>query len=93
MFPHGEPEFTHKMKDHISLADYVMARMLMPENIGCKFMAAPARYYPETQIIDSSTGEPYASDADVDQVDQHGMQITTCQFLRVIWSILIIRLS
>jgi hypothetical protein len=84
LFPRGEPGFTNEMKDCISPADYVMARMLMPEKIGRKYMTAPARYYSETQIIDSSIGEPFASDEDVDQVDQHAMQISTCQFLRVL---------
>jgi hypothetical protein len=95
LFPHGEPGFTNEMKDHISPSpvDYVMVRMLMPKKIGCKYMIAPARYYSETQIIDSCTGEPFASDEDVDQVDQHGMQITTCQFLRVNWFILMFRLA
>ncbi len=83
LFPHGKPGFTNEMKDHISPEDYVMARMLMPKKIGRKYMTAPARYYSETQIIDCCTREPFASDEDVDQVDQHGMQITTCQFLRV----------
>jgi hypothetical protein len=83
LFPHGEPEFTNVMKNHISPANYVIARILMPEKIACKYMTAPAIYYPEPQIIDPCTGEPFASDEDVDQVDQHGMQITTCQFLRV----------
>jgi hypothetical protein len=46
-------------------------------------MTAPARYYSETQIIDSRIGEPFASDEDVDQVDKHAMQLSTCQFLRV----------
>ncbi len=78
LFPHGEPGFTNEMKDHISLADYVMARMLVHEKIGRKYMTAPARYYSETQIIHHRTVEPFASDEDVDQVDQHGMQITTC---------------
>ncbi len=86
LFPHGEPGLTNEMKDHISPAGYVMARMLMPKKIGCKYMTAPARYYSETLIIDCHTGEPFASDEDVDQVDQHGMQRTTCQFLRVISS-------
>jgi hypothetical protein len=36
LFPHGEPGFTNDMKDRISPADYVMARMLMPEKIGHK---------------------------------------------------------
>jgi hypothetical protein len=95
LFPHGHGEsgFTNEMKDHISPADYVMARMLMPDKIGCKHMTAPARYYSETQIIDSCIGEPFASDEDVDQVDQHGMQITTCQFLRVNRFILMFRLT
>ncbi len=65
----------------------------MPKKIGCKYMTAPARYYSETQIIDSHTGEPFASNEDVDQVDQHGMQLTTCQFLRVNWFILMFRLA
>jgi hypothetical protein len=56
-------------------------------------MTVPARYCSETQIIDCCTGEPFASDEDVDQVDQHGMQITTCQFLRVNWFILMFRLA
>ncbi len=81
------------MKDHLSPADYVMARMLMPKKIGRKYMSAPARYYSETQIIDSCTREPFASDEDVDQADQHGMQITVCQFLRVNWFILMFRLA
>ncbi len=93
LFPHGEPGFTNEMKDHISPADYVMARMLMPKKIGRKYMTAPARYYSEAQIIDSRTGEPFASDEDVDQVDQHGMQITTCRFLRVNRFILMFRLA
>jgi hypothetical protein len=93
LFPHGEPGFTNEMKDHISPADYVMARMLMPEKIGRKYMTAPARYYSETQIIDCCTGERFASDEDVDQVDQHGMQITTCQYLRVNRFILMFRLA
>ncbi len=62
LFPHGEPGFTNEMKDRISPVDYVMVRMLMPEKIGCKYMTAPARYYSETQIIDSHIGEPFASD-------------------------------
>ncbi len=53
LFPHGEPGFKNEMKDHISQADYVMARMLMLEKIGRKYMTAPARYYSETQTIDS----------------------------------------
>jgi hypothetical protein len=93
LFPHGEPRFTNEMNDHISPADYVMARMLMPEKIGHKHMTAPARYYSETQIIDCHTGGPFASDDDVDQVDQHGMQITTCRFLTVNWFILMFRLA
>ncbi len=44
-------------------------------------------------IQDRFTGEPFASDEDVDQIDQHGMQITTCQFLRVNWFILMFRLA
>ncbi len=44
LFPHGEPGFTNEMKDHISPADYVMGRMLMPKKIGHKYMTAPARY-------------------------------------------------
>ncbi len=81
------------MKDHISPVDYVMARMLLPEKIGRKYMTAPARFYSETQIIDSRTGEPFASDEDVDQVDKHDMKITTCQFLRINWFILMFRLA
>jgi hypothetical protein len=73
LFPHGEPGFTNEMKDHISPVDYVIMRMLMPEKIGHKYMTPPARYHSETQIIDSCTREPFASDEDVDQVDQHGM--------------------
>ncbi len=56
-------------------------------------MTAPARYYSESHIINSHTGEPFASDIDVDQVDQHGTQITTCQFLRLNWFILMFRLA
>ena len=93
LFPHGEPGFTNEMKDPISPADYVMARMLTAEKIGCKYMTAPARYYSEIQIIDRRTGEPFASDEDVDQVDQHAMQIFTCQFLRVNWFMLMFRLA
>jgi hypothetical protein len=93
LFPHGEPGFTNEKKEHINPADYVMAWMLMPEKIGRKYMAAPARYYSETQIIDSCTGEPCASDEDVDQVVQHGMQISTCQFLRLNQFILMFRLA
>jgi hypothetical protein len=94
LFPHAEPGFTNEMKDSISPVDYVvMARMLMPEKIGRKYMTAPARYYSETQMIDSCIGEPFASDEDVDQVDQHAMQITTCQFLRVNWFMLMFRLA
>jgi hypothetical protein len=93
LFPHGEPGFTNVMKDHISPADYVMAGMLMPKKIGRKYMTAPTKYYSETQIIDSCPGEPFASDEDVDPVDQHGMQITTCQFLRVNGFILMFRLA
>jgi hypothetical protein len=52
---HGEPGFTNEMKDHMSRADYVMARMLMPKKFGRKYTTAPARYYSETQIIDSCT--------------------------------------
>ncbi len=37
LFSHGEPGFTNEMKDRISPADYVMARMLMPEEIGRKY--------------------------------------------------------
>jgi hypothetical protein len=69
LFQHGEPGFTNEMKDCISPADYVMARMLMLEKIGRKYMARPPGYYSETQIIDSCIGEPFASDEDVDQVD------------------------
>jgi hypothetical protein len=76
-----------------SIVDYVMARMLMPKKLGCKYMTALARYYSETQILDHCTGEPFASDEDVDQVDQHGMLITTCQFLRVNWFILMFELA
>jgi hypothetical protein len=93
LFPNGEPGFTNEMKDCISPADYVMARMLMPEKIGCKYLTAPPRYYSETQIINSHIGEPFASDEDVDQVDQHAMQISTCQFLRVNWFMLMFRLA
>jgi hypothetical protein len=78
------------MKDLISPVDYVMVRMLMPEKIRRKNMTAPARYYSETQIIDSCTREAFASDKDADQVDQHGMQKSTCQFLRVNWFILMV---
>jgi hypothetical protein len=67
LFPHGEPGFTNEMKDCISPVTYVMARMLMPEKIGRKYMTAPARYYSKTQIIDSHIGEPFASDEDVDK--------------------------
>jgi hypothetical protein len=56
-------------------------------------MTAPARCYSETQIIDSHIGEPFASDEDVDQVDQHAMQISTCQFLRVNQFMLMFRLA
>ncbi len=70
-----------------------MARMLMPEKIGRKYMTAPARYYSETQIIDSHIGEPFYSDEDVDQVDQHAMQISTRQFLRANWFMLMFRLA
>jgi hypothetical protein len=93
LFPHGEPGFTNEMKDRISPVDYVMARMLMPEKIGHKYMTAPARYYSETQIIDSCIGEPFASDDDVDQVDQHAMQLSTCPFLRVNQFMLMFRLA
>jgi hypothetical protein len=34
LFPHGEPGLTNEMKDCISPANFVMARMLMPEKIG-----------------------------------------------------------
>ncbi len=69
LFPHGKPGFTNELKDRICPTDYVMARMLMPEKIGRKYITAPARYYSETQIIDSCIAEPFASDEDVDQVD------------------------
>ncbi len=65
----------------------------MPEKIGRKYMTAPARYYSETQIIDSRIGEPFASDEDADQVDQHAMQISTRQFLRVYRFMLMFRLA
>ncbi len=42
LIPHGEPGFTNEMKDCMSPADYVLARMLMPEKIGRKYMTAPA---------------------------------------------------
>jgi hypothetical protein len=93
LFLHGEPGFTNEMKDRISPVDYVMARMLMPENIGPKYMTAPARYYSETQIIDSCIEEPFASDEDVDQVDQHAIQISTCQNLRINWFMPMFRLA
>jgi hypothetical protein len=93
LFPHGEPGLTNEMKDHISPADYVMARMLMSEKIRHKYMTAPARYYSETQIIDCHIGEQFASDEDVDQVDQHAVQISTCQFLRVNRFMLMFRLA
>ncbi len=71
-----------------------MARMLMPEKTGRKYMRAPARNYSETQNIDSCIGEPFASDEDVDQVDQHAMQIlSTGQFLRVNQFMLMFRLA
>jgi hypothetical protein len=93
LFPHGEPGFTNEMKDPISPADYVMARMLTPEKIGRKYMTAPARYYSEAQIIDSHIEEPFASDEDADQVDQHAMQISTYQYLRVNGFMLMFRLA
>jgi hypothetical protein len=65
----------------------------MPKKTGHLDMTAPTRYYSEILIIDSHTGEPFASDEYFDQVDQHGMQITTCQFLRVNWFILMFRLA
>jgi hypothetical protein len=43
LFPHGEPGFTNEMKDCKSPVDYVMARMLMQEKIGHKYMTAPAQ--------------------------------------------------
>ncbi len=65
----------------------------MPKKVRRKYMTAHARYYSETQIIDNRTGEPFASDEDVDQVEQHGIQVTTCQFLGVNWFILMFRLA
>ena len=65
----------------------------MPEKNVHKYMTAPARYYSETQIIDGRIGEPFASDEDVDQVDQHAMQISTCQFMRVNRFMLMFRLA
>jgi hypothetical protein len=52
IFPHREHRYTGAMKKHLSPADYVMARFLMPEKIGRNYITAPARYS-ETQIIDS----------------------------------------
>jgi hypothetical protein len=43
LFPHGESGFKNEMKDLISPADYVMARILMPEKIGRTYMTAPGR--------------------------------------------------
>ncbi len=89
LFPHGEPGFTNEMKDPTSPVYYVMVRMLMPEKIGRKYMTD----YSETQIIDSRIGEPFVSDEDVDHVDQHAMQISTCRFLRVNQFMLMFRLA
>ncbi len=91
-YPHGEPGYTNDMKKHLSPADYVTMRFLMPEKIGRNYMAAPARYS-ETQIIDSCTGEPFATDEAVDQVHQHGIPINIHQCLTVNWFMLMKRLT
>jgi hypothetical protein len=80
------------MKNHLSPADYVTARFLMPEKIGRNYMTALARYS-ETQIMDSLMGEPFASDEAVNQVHQHGTPIIIHQRLRVIWFMLMERLA
>ena len=42
LFPHGEPDYTNASKSHMSLDEYAMSRMLMPEKNGGDFMTAQA---------------------------------------------------
>jgi hypothetical protein len=46
LFPHAEHEYTNASKSHLSPDEYVMARLLRPEQIGDQYMTATAAHEP-----------------------------------------------
>jgi hypothetical protein len=73
-------------------AEYAITRMLRPEKINGEYMTALSEDY-KLQIIDSCTGQPFASDEDVCQMELHGMSIILRQHLRVNWIMMMERLA
>ena len=69
-----------------------MSRMLMPERNGQTYLTSPSKQL-ETVSIDCRTGEPFAKDDHGNQAQQHGIDITLHQHLRVNWYILMHELS
>ena len=65
---------------------------MMPERKGETYLTALSKHA-KTVRIDSRTGEPFSSDCDDSEVEQHGIDIVMRQLLRVNRHILMDRLS
>ena len=91
LHPHGEPGYSNDLKAELSPSEYVMSRILMPERKGQTYLTALSKH--ETIVrIDSRTGEPFSSDCDDNQIEEHGIDINMRQLLRVNRHILMDRL-
>ncbi len=80
LFPHGEPGYTNSSKSHLSPDEYVMAKMLRPENIHGEYMTAQASY-PQLQCIDICTGELFAPTKDQCQVKANRVPVVSIHCL------------
>ena len=90
--PHGEPGYSNDLKAELSPGDYVMSRLMMPERKGETYLEALSKHA-KTVRIDGRTGEPFSSDCDDSEVEQHGIDVVMRQLLRVNRHILMDRLS
>jgi hypothetical protein len=80
LFPHAKHGYTNASKSCLSPDEYVMARLLRPEEIGGQYMTATAAHEPYF-CIDSQTGEPFAPNKDPLEVEVYQVPDISVQCL------------
>ncbi len=82
LFPLGEDGWTNDLKDCITVEEYVMWRLLMPEKYGSEYMTAHAAE-PPFEILDHQTGHPFFPNENVSKIEENQIEgSTVCQILR-----------
>jgi hypothetical protein len=73
LFPHGKRGWTNDLKDRITAEEYVMWRLLMPEQYGSEYTTAMA-VGPPFEILDSRTGYPFLPNRNSSEIEEHQIE-------------------